>query len=302
MTRRRRHNPSVSDNEFWKTGYDNRLTYDLYYERIMDLAISRFEYKNLPETVDQRYMELALLGDGMAIYFRDDVIGDLCLRTMIDGRLGLYDIPFRRKAYANNGYNRNLTANNSVLIYNNYLRTPSLIQIAYYASSLSKLDVTRDININAQKTPILVTANERERLSMQNLYMKYDGNQPYIFGTKSFNPDSFKVFKTDAPFVADKLNILKSDIWNEMLSWLGISNISINKKERLITDEVQRSQGGTVASRLSPLEARRDGIEKVNKMFGTDIEVSFREDLDTTMPSEPYLSNDAGSEGGDSNE
>lgn len=302
MARRRRHNPSVSDNEFWKTGFDNRLTYDLYYERIMDLAISRFEYKNLPDTVDQRYMELALLGDGMAVYFRDDVIGDLCLRTMIDGRLGLYDIPFRRKAYANNGYNRNLTANNSVLIYNNYLRTPSLIQIAYYASSLSKLDVTRDININAQKTPILVTANERERLSMQNLYMKYDGNQPYIFGTKSFNPDSFKVFKTDAPFVADKLNMLKSDIWNEMLSWLGISNISINKKERLITDEVQRSQGGTVASRLSPLEARRDGIEKVNKMFGTEIEVSFREDLDTTMPSEPYLSNENTSEGGDSDE
>lgn len=302
MARRRRHNPSVSDNEFWKTGFDNRLTYDLYYERIMDLAISRFEYKNLPDTVDQRYMELALLGDGMAVYFRDDVIGDLCLRTMIDGRLGLYEIPFRRKAYANNGYNRNLTANNSVLIYNNYLRTPSLIQIAYYASSLSKLDVTRDININAQKTPILVTANERERLSMQNLYLKYDGNQPYIFGVKSFNPDAFKVFKTDAPFVADKLNTLKSDIWNEMLSWLGISNISINKKERLITDEVQRSQGGTVASRLSPLEARRDGIEKVNKMFGTDIEVSFREDLDTTMPSEPYLSNENTSKGGDSDE
>ena len=302
MARRKRHNPSVSDNEFWKTDFDNRLTYDLYYVRIMDLAISRFEYKNLPDTVDQRYMELALLSDAMAVYFRDDVIGDLCLRTMIDGRLGLYDIPFRRKAYANNGYNRNLTADNSVLIYNNYLRTPSILQIGYYASSLAKLDITRDININAQKTPILVTANERERLSMQNLYMKYDGNQPYLFGTKSFNPDSFKVFKTDAPFVADKLNMLKSDIWNEMLSWLGISNISINKKERLITDEVQRSQGGTVASRLSPLEARRDGIEKVNKMFGTDIEVSFREDLDTTMPNEPYLSNENTSEGGDSDE
>ena len=304
MARKRRKSISTSNRQFWETAFDNTFTYSMYYDRIVNLAISRFEYKNLPETVNQRYMELALLGDGMCVYFDDPVIGNLCLRTMIDGRLGLYDIPFRRVAYSNNGYRRNLDANNSILIYNDYLHRPSMYNIAYYAHELANFDRIMDVNVNAQKTPILITASERDRFSMQQLYMQYDGNNPYIFGSKSFDPNQFKVFKTDAPFISPELYQLKTDVWNEMLTWLGISNVSINKKERLITDEVNRSQGGTVASRFSALESRKDAIEKINKMFGTKIEVSFREELDTTLPTEPYLedTNDGDKAGDDKDE
>ena len=303
MGKRKRKNPSRQDSNFWETAFDNTYMYTTYYDRIINLALSRFEYKNLPETVNQRFMELALIGDGMAVYFNDPYIGDLCLRTMINGKLGLYDIPTKRIAYSNNGYRRYLDMSDSVIIYNDYLRMPSMYDVSCYAHKLAELDRTISVNVNAQKTPILITANERERFSMQNLYMQYEGNQPFIFGTKSFNPDAFKVLKTDAPLVAPQLYQLKVDVWNEMLTWLGISNVSINKKERLITDEVNRSQGGTIASRFSPLEARKDAVEEINRMFGTKIEVSFREELDTTMPGEPYLTDKKDNkEGGDSNE
>ena len=79
--------------------------------------------------------------------------------------------------------------------------------------------------------------------------------------------------------MCDKLYTLKTQIWNEALTYLGISNISIQKKERLITDEVTRNQGGTIASRYSRLESRRQAVEKINEMFGTNVEVNYREDF-----------------------
>ena len=286
---RKRHNPSRQNRQFWESAFSNTFRFKMYYDRIIELAISRWEYKNLPDTVDQRFMELVLVADGQAVYFNDEVVGNLCLRTTINGPLNFYDIPIKRRAYSTNGYQRQLSIEDSVLIYNNYLHRPSKAEIGYFADRLAHLDEIIDININAQKTPILITADQTERFSMEQLYMKYEGNIPYIFGSKNLRPDSIQVMKTDAPFLADKLYQMKVDTWNEMLTWLGISNVSITKKERLITDEVQRSQGGTTASKFSPLEARRDAVEKINKMFNQNIQVSIREELDTTMPGEPQL-------------
>lgn len=276
---------NTQNGQFWKTAWNNNATFNVYYNRLVDLAVTCIEYDNLPETIDPRFLELVLLSDGMAVVFKDDTLDNLlALRTMVNGRLNVYDIPIRREAYASNNYRMQLDITNSVLIYNNYLHLPSNLELAMYANKLANLDQTIDINVNAQKTPLLVTSTENERLSMKNVYMQYEGNMPVIFGSKQLNPDAIKVLKTDAPFVADKLFELKSNIWNEALTYLGIANISLNKKERLISDEVLRSQGGTIASRNSRLKARSEAMEEVNKMFGTNIEVHFNEDLDITLP------------------
>lgn len=276
---------NTQNGQFWKTAWNNNATYNVYYNRLVDLAVTCIEYDNLPDTIDPRFLELVLLSDGMAVVFKDEEIDNLlALRTMVNGRLNVYDIPIRREAYASNNYRMQLDITNSVLIYNNYLHLPSNLELAMYAQKLANLDQTIDINVNAQKTPLLVTSTENERLSMKNVYMQYEGNMPVIFGSKQLNPDAIKVLKTDAPFVADKLFELKSNIWNEALTYLGIANISLNKKERLISDEVLRSQGGTIASRNSRLKARSEAMEEVNKMFGTNIEVHFNEDLDITLP------------------
>ena len=134
-------------------------------------------------------------------------------------------------------------------------------------------------NIKAQKTHILIQCDEKQRLSLLNVYKGYDGNSPVLFWDRNLDIKGFGVLKTDAPFVADKLYELKNQIWNEALTYLGISNINIQKKERLITDEVTRNQGGTIASRYSRLQARREAVDKINAMFGTNIRVNYREDF-----------------------
>lgn len=270
----------------------NNLTYRQYLNRLTELAISMFEWKNLPDTVDARYLELHLFETGCMVYFKDDVIGDLCLDCIVNGRLDVYGNPLLRRAYSGyNNYQKLLTYKDSVIIWNNYLHGNSILDVEMFARRLYNIDRIIDVNANAQKTPVLLQGTEEQRLTLLNLYKEYDGNVPFIFGDKNIDINLLKAFSTNAPYVCDKLYQLKTQIWNEALTYLGISNINIQKKERLITDEVTRNQGGTIASRYSRLESRRQAVEKINKMFGTNIEVNYREDFqqvgDDNQPEDP---------------
>lgn len=287
-----------------KTAFDesaiqNNTTFGLYLSRLVELSTSMFEWSNLPESVDARFLEMTLFNDGQCVYFRDEVMGDLCLQVITGGKLSVYRVPLDRRAYAVNGYQKNLSDKDSVIIYNNYLRTNSVEMCKLYAKRLYNLDRIIDVNANAQKTPVLIQSNEQQRLTMMNLYQQWDGNQPFIFGDKNLDINALKVMKTDAPYVADKIYQLKTEIWNEALTYLGISNVNIQKKERLITDEVSRNQGGTVASRYSRLQARREAVDQINKMFGTNIEVNYREDFQNSAVNDDELGLDTlGKKGG----
>lgn len=267
------------DLQFCESAYMNNRTYLQYYNRLTELAISMFEWQNLPETVDQRFLEMCLFSDGMCVFFQDEVLGYLSLQCMIGGKLNVYRIPMERRAYATNGYQRELDGTNSVIIFNNYLHTNSMLDVEMFSKRLYNLDRAIDVNANAQKTPVLIQCDESQRLTMKNLYKQYEGNEPFIFGSKGLDANGLKVLQTGAPYVADKLYQLKTQIWNEALTYLGISNINVVKKERMITDEVTRNQGGTVASRYSRLESRRQACKQINEMFGLDIWVEYREDF-----------------------
>lgn len=279
----------------------NNRTYLQYLNRLTELAISMFEWKGLPATVDPRYLELHLFENGCMVYFNDEVIGDLCLDCIVSGRLDVYGVPLIRRAYSSyNNYQKMLKSDNSVVIYNNMLRTNSVLDVKMFARRLYNLDRIIDVNSNAQKTPVLVRASEKQRLTMLNLYKEFDGNAPFIFGDKNLDMNDLTVLKTDAPFVADKIYQLKTQIWNEALTYLGISNVNIMKKERLVSDEVIRNQGGTIANRYSRLDSRRQAVEKINKMFGTNIEVNYREDFQ--MLDEERAPVNDGTLGGDDSE
>lgn len=274
------------DLQFCESAYMNNRTYLQYYNRLTELAISMFEWQNLPKTVDPRFLEMCLFSDGMSVFFYDEVLGYLSLQCMIGGKLNVYRIPNQRRAYATNGYQRNLNGKNSIIIFNNYLHTNSMLDIEMFSKRLYNLDRAIDVNANAQKTPVLIQCDESQRLTMKNLYKQYEGNEPFIFGSKGLDANGLKVLQTGAPYVADKLYELKTQLWNEALTYLGISNINVVKKERMITDEVTRNQGGTIASRYSRLESRREACKQINEMFGLNIWVDYREDFQDVQEKE----------------
>ena len=264
---------------FWESAVMNNATYIQYYNRLIELSIAMFDWTGLPDTIDPRFLELTLFKYGQAVFFEDEVMGYLALTNAVQGGFDVYGYPVASRAYSPyNNYQKNLTLDDSVIIYNNYLRTPSSLDVEVFAKRLYNLDRVIDVNANAQKTPVLIKCAETQRLTMKNLYKEFDGNSPVIFGDNGLNDANFTVLSTEAPYVADRIYQLKTQIWNEALTYLGISNINVQKKERLITDEVSRNMGGVIASRYSRLNARQNACEKINKMFGLNVWCEYRDD------------------------
>ena len=149
-----------------------------------------------------------------------------------------------------------------------------------FALRLYEAERTADVNIKSQKTPILLLVNEKQRLTMENLYLQYDGNKPFIFGDKdNLSETQLKAIKTDAPFIADKIIDYKKEIWNEALTFLGINNIMVDKKERLITDEANSNNELINLNLQSYLAPRQEACKQFNEKFGftgTDKEISVR--------------------------
>lgn len=302
-----------------KTFFDESLarnmqSYGQYLMQLTELSISMFDWKGLPESVNQRYMELLLFNRGSCVFFEDkdldraslglpytargiqpdddnpdenatDDIDNrifLTLAVTNEATLNVYGEPVNFRAYAVNGMQWQLKPDEGVIIYNNMLHSNSVMIAEIFARRLYNLDQIIDVNANAQKTPVLITCDEQQRLTLLNIYKQFDGNAPVIFGSNNIDINQLKALTTDAPYVADKLYQLKTQYWNEALTYLGISNVSFQKKERMVQDEVVRSQGGTIASRYSRLQSRRWACDKINEMFGLNVTCDFREDYRET--------------------
>lgn len=249
-----------------------------YLNRLKEYALNMFEWINLPKTVDARFIELVLFEEGKINFFEDRLIGFLALRVNESGKQNVYNEFDKKHIYANNGFSRVRNLRNSVTIYNNYLHTPTYTTVNLYAIRLARVTRAIDLNIEAQKTPILITCPENQKLSLKNVYEQYKGNAPVIYTDSEFNLDSIKVLKTDAPFVVDKLTLYKHDIWNEVMTFLGVNNSNQDKKERLVANEVDANDEQIEQARFNMLDARKDACKKINDMFGLNIDVKFRND------------------------
>ena len=257
--------PEFSSYQFpktWKAAIKNDIIFLDYYFRLQEICMNVFEWKNLPPSVDERFLELSLMEIGYCLYFNDEILGDLALTC-------------------SNGYQKECDNTNSVLIFNNRMHTPSIRTIIIYARILADIQRTIEVNVSAQKTPLLLTGQEKELLSLKNIYRQYNGNEPVIYGTKGFSDNPIQAIRTEAPFVSKDLQQLKQDFWNEIMAYFGVESANTGKRERLITDEISAGLGPTYANRYTRLNERRAAAKKINAMFGTNIEVDFRADTGT---------------------
>lgn len=255
----------------------NQKTYDYWMRRLTELAVSTIEWTGLPDTIDTRYLEMILCNKGLAVFFKDQELDQyLALNVMISDKWNVYNIPTGREAYAVNGYHNKLDISNSVIIFNNYLHTPTIIDLEIYARKLYEVDRAIDVNIIGQKTPHIVKCSENQRLVLENLFMNYQGNIPFIFGDKSMNFENLDTIDITTPYVTDKLQIARRQIFNDALTYLGIENNSNEKAERMVTNESISNLGAIEAARKTRLNARQQACDLINKMFGLNVSVRYR--------------------------
>lgn len=283
----------------WKLGIENGpenenvyMNMASYYKELytfINIATSMFEYKNLPEGIDERMMEMWLLCNGFCIFFKDDALredpngrapeGYAVLQGAMRGPLDLYDLPTERMAYAPNGFQKELTEDNSVIIFNNRLRSPELFVYMLYAQRIAEIDRTIDINVQNQKTPKVIRCDEKQRLTFKNLVAQQQGNVYTIAADKNVDLKDIEVLDLTVPFVGEDLDRLKRRYKSEVMTYMGVEGVDTDKKERLIGAEVLRGMGDVEAMRFTRLTTRQQAWAEINDKFGLDVEVNFRSGL-----------------------
>lgn len=269
-------------------GYD-MMQYRYWKHYLTQLALSCFEWEGVPAGIDTRAIEYILLHWGIGAIFTEDG-GHMFAQAGASNMLNMYYNPNRVILTAPNGniWFRNaqtwvddqgeLRAPNCTLVFDNLERTPLDPFIEWYAMRLARYDRIADINIDAQKTPWMISGGEEskrtrkawaERLRSNDQYIEINSNAGGGLGELP------KVLETTAPFVADKIIETKQKILNEALTMLGIDNTNNEKRERQIVDEVLANNEQIGLMRRSRLECRKQFCERANALFNLDMSVKF---------------------------
>ena len=247
-----------------------------YLDRLRMLATSLFTWENLDEIAGNgasRFLEQSLYDFGRACFVKDDELGYLALNVNPSDKLNVYKLPTKVMAWSI-GYNKQYNFDDIVYIMNNEIQKPTVDSLILFANRLYETERTIDINLIAQKTPVLIEGDNKTILTLKNIYMQYSGNTPFIFGNKQYDiSNKINVLKTDAPYIIDKLDIHKQRIFNEALTVLGINNANIDKKERLITNEVESNDELITYYLNCWYKTRKKACKEINEKFLKDSEL-----------------------------
>lgn len=242
-----------------------------WYNRLVEIALNGIKWEGLPKEIDPRYLELTLLYCGSALFFYDDIGGFAVWRWNTIGRYNHYREPLKRQPVSDMGKpyrGEPRTITNSVIIYNNMTRTPDIVALRHYSRKIAAIDRAIDVNVACQKTAKMVLCSEEQRLVFENLIKKYDGNMPFIFGSKSLRDlGAIETLDTSTPFVANDLAALKRQVIAEAMTYFGVENSSSEKKERLVSDEVTSNLGAVEMARQCRLNAREQACDLINIMY-----------------------------------
>lgn len=262
----------------------NINTYQLYKREMLMLAENVFQFKGLSEYIDVAYLNKILVRKGSIAFFKDEVLGLLALPYDVIGNLDIYGRPKNIMVRAFNGrYFRKLKQGEFVIMYDNNGRYPIYLDICQMAERISCCVRTNDVNIVHQRTPRIWKTTKDKELSLKNMIAEIDGMEETVATYDSIDIDDMNVVLAPAPYVADKIDSHLKELWAEFYRLIGIANVQETKKERLIRDEMIASMGGTIASRYSRFQPRKQAIDIINRIFNENISVEYYDGEPTTV-------------------
>lgn len=253
----------------------NDLTFRTVYDKYRLVALNIFEWSGLPDGITEKHLEEYLFDYGKAVFFEDPNMGHLCLRCDPASGVNVYGDPVKWRAIGH-GYNRELDVDDCVVIDNNKGRIPTRDFVMFYANKLTEAERTMDVNVKANKTPFIIACDDKDVLTFKTIFAKVDGNTPAIYADKGLNLNAITVLQTGVKFLCNELTDYKHSVESDVLTFLGVNNVGVDKRERLITDEAEANDDLIDSFRELQLESRRRACEEINERYGLNVSVRVR--------------------------
>lgn len=253
----------------------NDLTFKTLYDKFKMIAVNAFEWEGLPDGLTERHIERVLFRHGKAAFFKAPSMGYMCLEAQDDGRQNVYGDPLGYNLFGV-GYTHRVKADDCVIIENNKLRLPTHPFILFYVNKLTEAERTMDVNIKACKTPVIFACDDKDVMTFKRIFQQVDGNVPAIFADRGLNLDSIDSFQTGVKFMGKELQDYANAVENKLLTFLGMNNTPVDKKERLITDEANANNQLIESFAELQLEARQRACKEIKEKFGVEISVKRR--------------------------
>lgn len=246
----------------------NVKTYQMYLRQMTTLACNVFKFDNLPEFIDEGYINRVLLEQGSIAWFYDEVLGLIALPYTIYGTPDIYGRPISIMARAQNGqFFRQLKRDDFVIMYDNTSYLTIYADICQMAERISLNVRTEDINTVQQRTPRIWYTNKNKERSLRDALNSLDGLEEKIVTYDGIDLGQMNSVLAPAPYLLDKLDDHIATLWAEFYRLIGVANLTTSKRERMITDEVRASMGGAIASRYSRLTPRERAIDEINNKW-----------------------------------
>ncbi len=268
----------------------NNLSFRVLFDKYKLLTINSFEWENLPDGIQPRHIERLLFDNGQAVFFRDPQRRYMCLEGSGTGDVNVYGDPIAYRVHGFN-YQRVIPVDQCVVIENNVLKIPTRDFVTYYVNKLAEADRTMDVNIKACKTPVVFRCTEKDLLTFKRLFQEVDGNVPAVYLDRGLDAESFDAFQTGVKFMGNELLDYAHSVEGSLLTFLGVNNSPVDKKERLITDEANANNELIESFSDLQLAAREKAVKQINELFNLDIRVSRR-----SAPVEEVTPDELGSE------
>lgn len=292
----------------------NRLAFfEFYFNYFYNIVVNYFTWEGLPNDIDELFIERKLIENGHVSFFHDDTFGFIAQGGTRGERLNHYDHPLSYQpvnassmnyfkqmeiAYTENDFrviedlhkdNPDKIKKPCIVIPNNNFYEPYIGYLELFCEKLADIELTIQLNRNAQITPYFIFVDNTNVLSMKNIFNKIANFEPVVYLNKQKDQDgqdSFKqlsdyiqVFRTDAPFLLDKLHDEKLRVMNQLLTFIGINNNPSDKKERLVVSEAISNNGVISANIEVGWKSRRKAVDLINKCYGLEISVKPAETI-----------------------
>lgn len=271
---------------YWQSADYNRRTRLMYEEWILQLAINRFRWVGLPDTCDERVLEWSLHRNGAAAICKpkseDMPPVWLSLPCVKNGMLNMYANPtsWRCNGIAGNTHFESDWDNGAWIWYNqSQFGIWNAIQL--FATRLTHLTRTEDINLFHQHIPMAIIVPDNLKRDAQNLFKDIAGGEPAVIANKTFEEIEVKAISTEQPYIGIDLNLAMQNQFNTVYRYLGIEHLAFEKGERMIEEEARGNSYPTNLMLIDCLQARRKACDWLNENFGLDVHVYFNSDVES---------------------